>query len=200
MKFYDALTEFIFVEDQPEKADYIFIPGSGYGELAVKAAQLYHGGFASHIVVSGKYSVLGTGFAGPVSPKEYAGKNYETECDFLSDILEKNGVPGEVILPEKQASYTYENAIYTRKLLEKEKVERAILVCQAYHARRSLLYYQLMFPETKFFVCPAATREITRDNWFLDPEKIDVVLGEVERCGNQFHEIMRSAINAENRE
>lgn len=200
MRFYDALTEFIFVEDPPQKADYIFIPGSGYGELAMKAAQLYHQGFASHIVVSGKYSILGSRFDGPVSPGEYVGKSYETECDFLSDILEKNSVPGEAVLLEKQASYTYENAIYTRKLLGEERVEGAILVCQAYHARRSLLYYQLMFPETKFYVCPAKTREITRDNWFLDPEKIDVVLGEVERCGSQFHEIMKSATTAENRE
>ena len=35
------------------------------------------------------------------------------------------------------------------------------------------------------------TRGISRDNWFLDGEKIDVVLGELERCGSQFHEILR---------
>lgn len=200
MRFYDALTEFIFVEDEPERSDYIFIPGSGYGELAERAAEIYHNGFAEKIVVSGKYSVLGDKFAGPVSPERYVGKTYETESDFLADILREKKVPSGAVLLEKEASYTYENAIYTRRLLGKERIEKAILVCQAYHARRSLLYYQLLFPDTKFYVCPAETRGIARDNWFLSPEKIDVVLGEVERCGSQFHEIMKLSIVSETRE
>lgn len=34
--FYDQITDFIFQEDQPQKCEFIFIPGSGYGELAVR--------------------------------------------------------------------------------------------------------------------------------------------------------------------
>ena len=59
------------------------------------------------------------------------------------------------------------------------------------HARRALLYYQLLFPETEFLVCPAKESKITRDNWYLSEEGIETVLGEVERCGSQFHEILR---------
>ena len=43
MKFYDALTDFIFTEQKPEKADAIFVPGGLYGEIAQHAAELYHG-------------------------------------------------------------------------------------------------------------------------------------------------------------
>ena len=68
---------------------------------------------------------------------------------------------------------------------------RIILVCQAFHARRSLMYFQLVFPEVEFLVCPVVTREISRDNWFLDEKKIGVVMGEVERCGTQFADIFR---------
>ncbi|MDO4345338.1 MAG: YdcF family protein [Eubacteriales bacterium] len=191
MKYYDALTKFIFVEDEPLPSDYIFIPGSGYGELAQKAAELYRAGMAMHIVVSGRYSILGDSFAGPVSPKEYVGWTFETECDFLTRVLTDRGVPASAVLQERRARYTYENAIYTAGILKNETVKRAILVCQAFHARRSLLYYQILFPNTEFLVCPVNTRGITRDNWHLDAEKIDVVLGEVERCGSQFHEIMK---------
>ncbi len=194
MAYFDALTEFIFVEHTPRKADYIFIPGSGYGELAIRAAELYRQGLADKIVVSGRYSILGDRFLGPLSPATYIGKSYETESDFLTAVLIEHGVPNQAVLREKQATYTYENAIYTRRLLKREHVERAILVCQAYHARRSLMYYQQQFPETIFYVCPAVTREITRRNWHLDAEKIDVVLGEVERCGSQFHEILKEGI------
>lgn len=194
MAFYDALTEFIFVEHTPQKADYIFIPGSGYGELAIKAAELYRQKFADKIVVSGRYSILGDHFEGPLSPAAYIGEHYETESDFLATVLTDQGVPKQAILCEKQATYTYENAIRTRNLLKQERVKSVILVCQAYHARRSLLYYQQQFSETAFYVCPAVTREITRENWHLDAGKIDVVLGEVERCGSQFHEIMKEGI------
>ena len=194
MHFYDALTNFIFVEDQPDMADYIFVPGSGYGELAIKAAQLYHSGYAGKIVVSGKYSILGDGFAGPVSPQKYVNNTYKTECDFLTDILKDQGVPKEAIMQERNATYTYENAICIQKLLRHATVKKAILVCQTFHARRSLLYFQLLFPETKFLVCPAVTQNISKDNWFLHPDKIDVVLGEVERCGSQFHQIMREEL------
>ena len=47
MKFYDALTDFIFTEQKPEKADAIFVPGGLYGEIAQHAAELYQQGFAS---------------------------------------------------------------------------------------------------------------------------------------------------------
>ena len=70
-------------------------------------------------------------------------------------------------------------------------IRRAILCPQACHARRALLYYKVLYPETEFFVCPTVTRGISRENWFLDGQRIDVVLGELERYGSQFHEILR---------
>ena len=118
---------------------------------------------------------------------------YDTEWEFLKDILLEHGVPNEAVLEERQATFTYENAIYSRKVTDAMglNVERAILCPQACHARRALLYYEILFPDTEFFVCPTVTRGIGRDNWFLEDGKIDVVLGELERCGSQFHEILR---------
>ncbi|MGN0353909.1 MAG: YdcF family protein [Muricoprocola sp.] len=192
MKYYDYLTEFIFREDEPASADMIFIPGSGYGELAVRAAEIYKMGFASQIIVSGKYSVLLNEFAGPISPEEYVGKKYHTESEFLAQVLMDHGVPESAIRKEEKATFTYENALRIRNMIEEEGVpEKAILVCQAFHAKRSLMYFQLVFPETEFILCPAITQGITRDNWQDDPRKIDIVLGEVERCGSQFHDIMK---------
>lgn len=53
------------------------------------------------------------------------------------------------------------------------------------------MYYQEQFRDTEFLVCPVVTRGISRENWMKDPQKIDTVLGELERCGGQFHAIMR---------
>lgn len=184
MKFIDDMTEFIFVEHKPEKADIIFIPGGDQGALAVRAAKLYQEGYAPLILPSGRFSK-------PVGRCMIPG--YETEWEFLRDILTEHGVPKEAILEEREATFTYENAIFSRRVTDtlELKIERAILCPQACHARRALLYYEILYPDTEFFVCPTVTRGISRDNWFFEEDKIDVVLGELERCGSQFHEILR---------
>lgn len=194
MHFYDALTDFIFVEDTPAAADLIFIPGGPHGEIALRAAELYRGGFADRILVSGRFSILGDGFSGPASPEDYRGRVFPTECAFLSQILLDRGVPETAILREDTASYTYENAIRSRALTDHLGIfpETAILCCQAYHARRALLYYQLLYPDTRFLVCPAVTCGTDRNTWTENSETIDRVLGEVERCGSQFHEILKN--------
>lgn len=197
MEYYEYLTEFIFAEDVPEKSDVIFVPGNRYGELAVKAAELYHEGMAPLIVPSGKYTILGGRFEGALSPEEYAGKMYTTESEFFASVMIERGVPESAVWQEREATFTYENAILSRKLLEdrgwypENGVFRAILVCQAYHARRCLMYYSLVFPQAKISVCPVVTREIGRDNWYQMPDKIDAVLGEVQRCGSQFYDILK---------
>ena len=84
MKFYDALTDFIFTEQKPEKADAIFVPGGLYGEIAQHAAELYQQGFASLIVPSGKYSIVEGKFTKVQSPEKYKGRYFETESDFLT--------------------------------------------------------------------------------------------------------------------
>lgn len=184
MKFIKDITDFIFVEHEPEKADIIFIPGGDQGAIAVKAAELYREGYAPWILPSGCFSK-------PVGHCTIPG--YETEWEFLRDILIDQGVPAVAVLEERQATYTYENAIFSRRVTDALGlcIERAILCPQACHARRALLYYEILYPDTEFVVCPTVTRGIGRDNWFLEDGKIDVVLGEMERCGSQFHEILR---------
>ena len=101
-------------------------------------------------------------------------------------------MPESAIIKEREATYTYQNAINTKELLDERgmEVKRALLCCQAYHARRSKLYYQVLFPNTEILVCPTVTKGITRENWFKSRETAELVLGEIERCGSQFHEIV----------
>ena len=159
MKFYDALTDFIFTEQKPEKADAIFVPGGLYGEIAQHAAELYQQGFASLVVPSGKYSIVEGKFTKVQSPEKYKGRYFETESDFLTQILVDEGVKKSDILQEKEASYTYQNALFTKDLLDKKglHLKKVILSCQAYHARRCLMYYQFVFPEIEFIVSPVIT-------------------------------------------
>ncbi len=192
-KFLNQITEFIFVEDKPEKSDVIFIPGSGFPQLAEEAAKLYHQGMAPYILPSGRYSILNGKFAGVQEKKELYDGEYETEWEFLKEVLKKNHVSEEHILREDKATYTYENAIYSRKVTDclGMEIKKAILCCKPYHARRSLLYYQLLYPETQFFVRPIQDSDVKRENWYLTEKGIRLVFGEVQKIGEQFEDITR---------
>lgn len=192
-KFLNQITEFIFVEDKPEKSDVIFIPGSGFPQLAEEAAKLYHQGLVPYILPSGRYSVLNGKFAGVQEKKELYDGEYETEWEFLKEVLKKNHVSEEHILREDRATYTYENAIYSRKVTDclGMEIKKAILCCKPYHARRSLLYYQLLYPETQFFVRPIQDSDVKRENWYLTEKGIRLVFGEVQKIGEQFEDITR---------
>ena len=190
MKFLRDITEFIFLEDLPKKADIIIVPGNTWPQPARRAAALYQAGMAPYIVVSGRYSKGRSAFEGPSCDRECYKGPYAAEADFLTDVLMQAGVPGEAILQEREATFTLENAEYIRKMLEEKHlpIKRAIICCQAFHARRCRMYFEYVFQdrEIEFLMCPAVTQGISRDNWAESKKGLETVLGELRRCGEQF--------------
>lgn len=187
-KFLKQAEDFIFVQNIPEKADIIFIPGNGYPQMAELAAGLYNEGYAPYILPSGKYSIMTGTFSGVLSKKEKYPGEFSTEWEFLKEVLTKNGVPENAILREDSATFTYENAIYSRQVTDREGffIKKAILCCKNYHARRALMYYQMLYPETEFFVCPSCVDGIERNNWYKSEWGVEAVTGEITRIIKQF--------------
>lgn len=190
MKFLRDITEFIFLEDLPEKADLIIVPGNTWPQPARRAAALYHEGMAPYIVVSGRYSKGQQTFAGAACEGDRYKGAYKTEADFLTDVLIREGVPETAVLQERKAEFTLENARYIRRLLEEKKmtVKKALICCQAFHARRCRMYFEYVFQDTdvEFLMCPAVTQGISRCSWMESQKGMDTVLGELRRCGEQF--------------
>ncbi len=191
-RFLKNFTDFIFLEEQPEKADMIFVPGNGYPQMAERAAELWKNGYAPWILPSGRYSVVTGEFSGVLAKADIYQGQYETEWEFLKSVLLKNGVDEQAILKENQATYTYQNAIFSRKVTDKKgiSVKKGIICCKAQHARRCKMYYQLLYPQAKLLICPSDVG-INKENWYRSPNGIEEVLGEMERCGKQFHQIMK---------
>lgn len=190
-RFLRNFTDFIFVSDEVEPADAIFIPGNGWPQMALHAAELWKQEIAPWIVPSGRFSINRGKFGGVMAGKERYPGPFETEWEFLKTVLETEGVPSEVILREDRARFTYENAVYSRQATDRAgiSVRKGIICCQSHHARRCLMYYQLVFPETEWRILPSDT-EVGRENWFESERGIRLVLGEMERCGSQFHQIL----------
>ena len=182
------ISDYIFVSDGPEKADAIFLPGSSYSEQPEYAAELYHKGYAKWLIPSGGVSVKVDQWPGVQSKADKYDGDYHSDCEFFTDVFLRNGVPADAILGEDQSGHTRDNAFLSRKVVDERgiRIKTALIVCKAFHARRSLMLYQLAFPETALRVCPVCCLGITRDNWYKTEKGIDRVLGELARCGGQF--------------
>lgn len=191
-KFLEEIENFIFMENQPEQADIIFVPGNGYPYMAERAAALYEKGIAPVILPSGKYSISVGKFSGVIGEEEKYNKNYRTEWEFLKDVLMKNGVPETAVLKEDEATFTWQNALLSRKAtdLAGMDIKKAVLCCKNYHARRAFMYYQRAYPETEFLVCPCSVDGITKENWKYTQHGIDEVMDEIKRIVSQFQIMM----------
>jgi len=186
----DDISNYIFVCDVPRAADVIFLPGGMHPQQPEYAAELYRQGYANRIIPSGAMGVKWDAWPGVADKADVYTGNYRSECEFFIDVLTKHGVPRDAIIPEYTARHTRDNAFLSRKLVDENgiKIKTALIVCKEFHARRCLMLYQMAFPEVKFKVCPINCSGITKENWYKSERGINRVLGELERCGNQFVE------------
>ncbi len=187
------ITRFIFLEDAPEPADVIFVPGNGHAAPSELAAHLYGEGLAPRVLPSGRYAIGLDGFAGQISGERRYEGEFPTEWAFMRHILCTNGVPDDAILREDEATYTYQNAINSRRRTDALglDVRTGIICCMPVHARRAKMYYQTLYPDARLLVCPAPGAAVTKENWMHSESGIDAVLGELSRCGGQFYQILR---------
>ncbi len=184
--FFRAVTELVFVRDEPAASDIIFVPGSSFEGHVRLAAELYRRGYAPLILPSGCHP-KGGGFA-------LAG--FDSEWAWMRAILTEAGVPEAAILREDRATYTWENAKFSRQVCNAAglTVRRGLICCKGYHSRRALLYYQTAFPEAELRVCPVERPGRSADDWHLTEDGRRRILGEVRRLGGQINEQLEELI------
>jgi uncharacterized SAM-binding protein YcdF (DUF218 family) len=119
-----------------ERADYIVVLGGNtqanrsnwfepYNRATAtdridRAAALYFAGRAPKILVAGG------AYEGRVS-----------EAQGMAKVLRQKGVPEQDIVQEKESRNTYENALYTERLLKSQPHSRLLLVTSALHMPRA---------------------------------------------------------------
>lgn len=174
----EKITKYIFIHNEPCDADAIFVVGGSLSTAAERAAELYSKGYSEAIFIGGKYSIKRSSFPIP---------EYATEYDFYKEILIQNGVRETDIFGEKESTYTKQNAEFAGKVAAEYQfnIRRAMLVCKSFHARRCLLFYQMYFPDTEFYVIPFDGFDISRDNWYKTEYGKQRVLGELKRIKEQ---------------
>ncbi len=182
------ITNFIFMSDAPQRSDVIFIPGTSKSAITEKAAELYLAGYAQYVMPAGKWSGKWGRFASEkIDNPRYAGE-YPTDFAYCRHILLENGVPERAILREDSSTHTGENAEFSAQVLRELgiQVRKAILCCQAFHARRAFMTYAKYFPDTEILVVPTDTQGIRREDWYLRESSYRRVMSELYKCGEYF--------------
>jgi uncharacterized SAM-binding protein YcdF (DUF218 family) len=184
------ISEFIFMQDAPQKSDVIFIPGTSQSAISEKAAELFCAGYAKYVIPTGAFSgKRGKCAAEKIDNPRYAGE-YATDFAYCRYILKENGVPESAIIREDRSTNTGENAEFTAAILKKVglPVRKAILCCQAFHARRAFMSYAKYFPDTEILVAPTDTQGIRKEDWFRQEKSYRRVMSELSKCGEYFLE------------
>ncbi|WP_223066271.1 YdcF family protein [Paenibacillus caui] len=61
-----------------------------------------------------------------------------TEAEGMARYLEEHGISRDDILLEDKATSTYENLLFSQKIMKERKLKTAIIITHDYHGRRSL--------------------------------------------------------------
>lgn len=164
------VSEFLFVRDEPENADLIFVFGGKRRERAEKAAQLYHQGWAGKIWISGG-DRRSTGIP---------------EAEALRNAAVEAGVPPEAISIETSSINSLENVALSCPQLEARygwsNLKRIMVVTSPVHMRRAQLLLSRHCPAgTRLICCPDDRADVRADNWWTTREGLHLVLRELEK-------------------
>ncbi|GAB3017891.1 YdcF family protein [uncultured Cyclobacterium sp.] len=134
------------------KADAIFVLGSHDIRVAERGAQLWLGGMADYLILSGG---LGNFTLGVWE---------ETEADKFAKIALNMGVAESKIIVENKSTNTGENIQFTQKILKEKGLDfhRFIVVQKPYMERRSYATFKKNWPEKSVAV---TSPNISFDNY-----------------------------------
>jgi uncharacterized SAM-binding protein YcdF (DUF218 family) len=122
---------------------------NGAGDRMLYAAWLYHRGVASKLLLTGSYL--------PWDTQKTNSQAYE-----MGVVLQLLGVPEEDLWLETESLNTYENALKCADLLNREGIDRIVLVTSAVHMPRAVL----SFEKQGLSVIPAPTDyTVAQDTW-----------------------------------
>ncbi len=102
-------------------------PGWSLARRSRHAADLWRAGIAPTIICTG-----GKAESFPRS-----------EADACRELLQSSQVPAKAILLEEQSRSTEENAIYSRRIIDRLGIEDIVLVSDSYHMLRANWLFQL---------------------------------------------------------
>ncbi|PWV94472.1 DUF218 domain-containing protein [Paenibacillus cellulosilyticus] len=132
-----------------------------------KAVELLHSNRASKIIMSG-------------------GQSDPPEAMAMQDAALRLGAQQSDIILETRSNNTFENALFTKSLLDEiyglKAIRRILLVTNYFHLRRCLLTMKTYMPEwIEYSLCGVLDNNTRPENWWTNEKGRTRVMNEVER-------------------
>lgn len=161
-----TMADFLIADETAEKSDAIIVLGGEIkGERTKKAVELYNQGLAETLIFSD-----GTDLS------------WRTKAvDEMIVLASELGVPDESIKKETDSRSTYENAVYSKKLMLDNGFKSAIVVTTDWHSKRSKFIFDKVFAGSDIKLTYANAPDDRIDSlkdWWQDSEKQQIVLTE----------------------
>jgi len=176
LKPLQVIWDYLGLHQQPERADVIVGFGNFNTDIARRAAELYHQGYAPKILFTGG---LGRNTEGLLP---------EPEAVRFARVAMECGVPEADILLEDQSANTRENIEFTRRLLEKQGIphDRILGVHQPFMERRITAAMGVYWPTLDFSVTspqvsiPEYLRR-AKEQGISENASVSVIVGDFQR-------------------
>jgi len=88
------------------------------------------------------------------------------EADEMSKYCNKKGVPLNDIIQERKAKNTYDNALYTAKILQRENPKKIVIITSRFHKKRANLIFKNYFDQYSILV-PKLTLKYFIRNFYI---------------------------------
>ena len=171
-----VIWDYLCLHQEPKPADCIVGFGNFNDDIARRAAELYHQGFAPWVLFTGG---LGRNTQGLLA---------EPEAAIFARVAMECGVPRERIILENRSANTAENIRFTRQLLQERGLpHRKILgVHQPFMERRITAAMGVYWPEAQFCVTsplvsiPAYLQRASQQG-LTQEAAISVIVGDFQR-------------------
>lgn len=170
------LWDYLGMHQEPQKADCIVGFGNFNDNIARRAAELYHQGYAKRILFTGG---LGRNTRGLLP---------EPEAARFARVAVECGVPPEAVLQEDKSTNTKENILFTRNMLTELGLphDHILGVHQPFMERRICAALGVYWPEVKITV---TSPQVTIQEYLADAERqgitenaaISVIVGDFQR-------------------
>jgi uncharacterized SAM-binding protein YcdF (DUF218 family) len=102
---------------------------NGAGDRVLYAARIYKEGKAANLLLSG----------GEIT---WMNATSSTPADEMAEILQSVGIPKEALWLEDKSQNTYENAIFSKIILDAKGIKKILLITSATHMPRAVALFQ----------------------------------------------------------
>lgn len=170
IKEIQILWDYMKMNHRIKHSDCVIGLGTMDTNVANIASELYLNGYANKIIFSGGL--------GKITYKLWN----ETEAEKFTKIAVSKGVSREDIYLEKESTNTGDNFRFSKRLIEKEKlnIKSCIVVCKPYDEKRAYVAFKKIMPEYEVIIC---SENISCEEYYKrnGNEWISVLVGDIQR-------------------